>query len=195
VSSKGGLSSSRRRTRCCASSCSGWKKPWPAHSCPIEWGLTGSEARVFGCLLERENASKDAIMATLYRDDGRDEAEIKIVDVFICKIRKKVRPFGIEITTLWGAGYAMPPPRRRQPGRRSPRRVRSWWRHAPPPPADPPDEGQGRGPQVRARKSRIFPRALHDLVRRRPGLHGRAAGRRADRGRLAWIRHAGAATS
>lgn len=75
---------------------------------PIEWRLTGSEARVFGTLLAREIATKDAIMAALYRDAGKEEAEEKICDVFICKLRKKVKPFGIEILTQWGTGWRLP---------------------------------------------------------------------------------------
>lgn len=72
---------------------------------PPEWGLTPAETRVVGVLLTRDIATKDAVMAALYRDTGRDEAEIKIVDVFVCKIRKKLRPFGFEISTRWGCGY------------------------------------------------------------------------------------------
>ena len=74
---------------------------------PVEWRLTSSEARVVGVLLKREVATKDAIMAALYRADARDEAEVKIVDVFICKIRKKLKPLGIQITTRWGQGYCI----------------------------------------------------------------------------------------
>lgn len=76
---------------------------------PIEWRLTASEARVFGCLLARDIATKEAILAALYRDLGKDEAEIKIVDVFICKLRKKVVPFGVEVKTRWGEGYFLTP--------------------------------------------------------------------------------------
>ena len=74
---------------------------------PMEWRLTGSEMRVFGVLMAREMATKDAIMAALYRDSCRDEAEIKIVDVFICKIRAKLRPFDVPIETIWGHGYRL----------------------------------------------------------------------------------------
>lgn len=77
---------------------------------PIEWRLTGSETKVFGRLLKAGVATKDAIMATLYRDAGKDEAEIKIVDVLVCKLRKKLKPFGLEITTVRGLGYVMPQP-------------------------------------------------------------------------------------
>lgn len=79
---------------------------------PLEWRLTGQESRVFGVLVNREFATKEAIMAGLYGDRPDDEAEIKIVDVFICKIRQKLKPFGITITTLWGRGYALPPQHR-----------------------------------------------------------------------------------
>lgn len=76
---------------------------------PVEWRLTGKEMCVFGVILERAVATKDAVMAALYRDTGKDEAEIKIVDVFVCKVRKKLQPFDIEIKTRWGEGYFMEP--------------------------------------------------------------------------------------
>lgn len=74
---------------------------------PIEWGLTINEGRLFGALMERELLTKDAAMAALYRDRGADEPDLKIVDVFICKLRKKLKPFGLEIGTRWGVGYQM----------------------------------------------------------------------------------------
>lgn len=74
---------------------------------PLEWRLTGAEMRMFGVLLAREMVTKDGFMATLYRDQAKEEAEIKIVDVFICKMRKKLQPFEIPIETIWGQGYRM----------------------------------------------------------------------------------------
>jgi two-component system cell cycle response regulator CtrA len=74
---------------------------------PVEWQLTGSEIRVFGVLQKRELVTKEAAMAALYGNFGKDEAEIKIVDVFICKLRRKLKPFGIEIKTVWGQGYML----------------------------------------------------------------------------------------
>lgn len=72
---------------------------------PIEYGLTKQEARVFGVLVNRPLATKAAVMAALYDDIGKDQADPKIVDVCVCKIRKKLRPFGIEIHTKWSEGY------------------------------------------------------------------------------------------
>lgn len=73
----------------------------------VEWGLTKSEARVFSHLTTRDQATKQSIMMAMYSDRIDVEPEIKIVDVFVCKMRKKLKPFGIEIITLWGAGYAL----------------------------------------------------------------------------------------
>ena len=46
-----------------------------------------------------------------------DEPEIKIIDVFICKLRKKLAQAGADglIGTIWGRGYIL-----RQPAQSSP---------------------------------------------------------------------------
>lgn len=73
---------------------------------PVEWRLTGSEAAVFACLAARKMATKVMIHHALY--SGKLEfAEPKIVDVFICKMRRKLKPFGIVIDTYWGEGYGL----------------------------------------------------------------------------------------
>ena len=50
-------------------------------------------------------ASKESLMMAIYRDHQQDEAEIKIVDVWVCKMRRKLTPFGIAVQTQWGQGY------------------------------------------------------------------------------------------
>jgi hypothetical protein len=32
----------------------------------------------------------------------------RLIDTYICKIRKKLKPHGIEIKTVWCAGYEIP---------------------------------------------------------------------------------------
>lgn len=76
---------------------------------PIEIGLTASEAKVFGLLQRVEMATKQAIMSALYYERIDTEPELKIVDVFVCKLRAKLKPWRIEIETLWGTGYHMTP--------------------------------------------------------------------------------------
>jgi two-component system, cell cycle response regulator CtrA len=77
---------------------------------PLMLGLTPSEAKLFGALLKREFLTREALLICLYGSvPSDDEVEIKIVDVFICKLRKKLRPFGIAIETMWGRGFYMTP--------------------------------------------------------------------------------------
>lgn len=50
--------------------------------------------------------TKEAFFNHLY--GGIDEPEIKIVEVFICKLRKKLRAAGADvIETVWGRGYML----------------------------------------------------------------------------------------
>ena len=77
---------------------------------PVSLRLTTSEASIFGVLLKKDGATNELLMQALYSDSGADDPpEEKIIDVFVCKMRKKIKPFGISITTLWGKGYCMPP--------------------------------------------------------------------------------------
>jgi two-component system cell cycle response regulator CtrA len=75
---------------------------------PIEFGLTSSEGTILALLMARSLVTKDAMLAALYHNSGKEEAESKIADVFICKLRKKLKPFGIQIVTRWGNGWEMP---------------------------------------------------------------------------------------
>lgn len=76
---------------------------------PLVFGLTGQEAKMFGILYKRELVTKQQALDALYGDRPEsDEAEIKIVDVFVCKMRKKMKPFDIQIETVWGRGYRIP---------------------------------------------------------------------------------------
>ncbi|WP_378952176.1 winged helix-turn-helix domain-containing protein [Mesorhizobium sp. ANAO-SY3R2] len=70
--------------------------------------LTSRESMVMSLLLARTGAvvTKQMIFDYLYQ--GRDEPEIKIVDVFICKLRKKIQAVtgGVDlIETVWGRGH------------------------------------------------------------------------------------------
>ncbi len=74
--------------------------------------LTRLEAHLFLSLLAHPEATKEQLLAEMYahRYGMDDEPEIKIVDVYICKLRRKFRKFpGLEIETIFGRGYAMPP--------------------------------------------------------------------------------------
>lgn len=70
--------------------------------------LTGSEIAVLEILCRKypNVVSKAAMMDHLY-GDTTEEPEIKIVDVFVCKVRKKVSQIGVVIETSWGNGYSL----------------------------------------------------------------------------------------
>jgi DNA-binding winged helix-turn-helix (wHTH) protein len=79
--------------------------------------MTGKEYSFLSLLATRPNAlvTKLSIMEHLY--GGRDEPEMKIVDVFACKIRKKLKGYGLGdlIVTEWGRGYALREPATENP--------------------------------------------------------------------------------
>jgi two-component system cell cycle response regulator CtrA len=77
---------------------------------PLELNLTPAEEVVLGCLLKRASATKSGLYMALYGSKVEsDQATPKIVDVFICKLRKKLAPFGLEVGTDWGRGYFLTP--------------------------------------------------------------------------------------
>jgi two-component system cell cycle response regulator CtrA len=71
--------------------------------------LTGKEYAILELLVLRKGMvlTKEAFLNHLY--GGMDEPEMKIIDVFICKLRRKLADAGADhlIGTVWGRGYMM----------------------------------------------------------------------------------------
>ena len=72
--------------------------------------LTPSEYKVLELLSLRKNSvlTKEMCLNHLY--NGLKEPEVKIIDVFICKLRKKLAEAagsGNHIETVWGGGYML----------------------------------------------------------------------------------------
>ncbi|MFT5849944.1 MAG: two-component system cell cycle response regulator CtrA [Patiriisocius sp.] len=72
--------------------------------------LTGKEYQILELLSLRKGTilTKEMFLKHLY--GGMDEPELKIIDVFICKLRKKLVGAGAQghhIETVWGRGYRM----------------------------------------------------------------------------------------
>jgi two-component system cell cycle response regulator CtrA len=78
--------------------------------------LTGKEYQMLELLSLRKGATltKEMFLNHLY--GGMDEPELKIIDVFICKLRKKLKTMASDhcIETVWGRGYVL-----RDPGARA----------------------------------------------------------------------------
>lgn len=74
-------------------------------------GLTWREASILEMLSDGKCRTKEQLMSGLYWDRHDDETpEIKIIDVFVCKIRNKISGSGILIETVWGVGYKVVDP-------------------------------------------------------------------------------------
>ncbi len=75
--------------------------------------LTGKEYGIIELLSLRKGSTltKEMFLNHLY--GGMDEPEVKIIDVFICKLRKKIEKINdgeSHIETVWGRGYVMREP-------------------------------------------------------------------------------------
>ncbi len=74
--------------------------------------LTGKEYAILELLTLRKGLvlTKEAFLNHLY--GGMDEPEAKIIDVFICKLRKKLNGAGCDDLsgTVWGRGYVLRDP-------------------------------------------------------------------------------------
>jgi two-component system cell cycle response regulator CtrA len=77
------------------------------HGKPVP--LTGKEYACLEFLALRRGmtVTKEMFLTHLYA--GRDEPEMKIIDVFICKLRRKLADAGAPpiIETVWGRGYTI----------------------------------------------------------------------------------------
>jgi two-component system cell cycle response regulator CtrA len=75
--------------------------------------LTGKEYQMLELLSLRKGTTltKEMFLNHLY--GGMDEPELKIIDVFICKLRKKLKMAANDhcIETVWGRGYMLQDPR------------------------------------------------------------------------------------
>jgi len=76
--------------------------------------LTRKEFSILELMMLRKgmSLSKDAFLNHLY--GGIDEPDAKIIDVFVCKLRKKLSGAGATdlIQTMWGCGYMIRDPNR-----------------------------------------------------------------------------------
>lgn len=70
--------------------------------------LTGRQMDMLSVLIDAypRVVTKGHILERMYLL-SQDEAEEKIIDVFVCKIRKELNEVGIKIITHWGKGYSI----------------------------------------------------------------------------------------
>jgi two-component system cell cycle response regulator CtrA len=57
--------------------------------------------------MNNRSPRRETFMTALFSDRIDEPPDVKIIDVWICKMRRKLQPFGIEIKTCRGVGYEM----------------------------------------------------------------------------------------
>ena len=80
------------------------------HTTMTAFGLTACMARIMLTLIRLPGAISYERLHDAYnsRQSGVTETAPKIIDVQICKMRKRLKKFGLEIVTEWGYGKQMP---------------------------------------------------------------------------------------
>lgn len=72
---------------------------------PPQAMFTRTENAIVGMLLNRQIATAEALTVALYSDRPDDTPSSKNLDVLICKLRPKLKIFGVSIGTLRGEGW------------------------------------------------------------------------------------------
>jgi len=80
------------------------------------FSLTRLEASMLSALIQRRECRRDAMHKIIEqrRPNAPEQTDQKMVDVMICKLRKKLKPHDLKIKTMWSIGYMMPPEDRRR---------------------------------------------------------------------------------
>lgn len=68
-------------------------------------GLTPTENKILGLLSKVRLANRDAIHSLIYFDRPNEVPDLQVVDVFVAKLRKKLRAYDIQIETERGCGW------------------------------------------------------------------------------------------
>jgi DNA-binding response OmpR family regulator len=81
------------------------------YALPIELGLTSAQHAIVAAMVVNDRVLSDQFLfdASRVRTTSADELTSKLVCVMISHIRKKLRPFGLEIRTFYGRGYCLTP--------------------------------------------------------------------------------------
>lgn len=77
--------------------------------------VTAQQAVVFAALLTRNELKKEQLLAAIQAQRvsrpnlpiDLDEPQIKLIDVVICNLRKRLKKHGVQIDTMWGRGYSI----------------------------------------------------------------------------------------
>lgn len=76
---------------------------------PVAFALSPTETKMLGLLRSREILQLNAAMVALYSGRPGDAPHDKIVAIYVCKLRKKLKPWKLnaEIKAVWGVDWRM----------------------------------------------------------------------------------------
>jgi DNA-binding response OmpR family regulator len=78
-------------------------------ACARKFKASPLEACMLTLMLRRDQVTKEQLHVVITQKSGKEDIDQKMVDVMICKLRKKLKPFGLVIETMWGMGYFITP--------------------------------------------------------------------------------------
>ena len=83
-------------------------------SCVRLFKETKLQGALLAVLINRTEVTKDTMHQVIEsrRSSLKEETDPKMVDVVICHLRKRLKPFNLTIHTLWARGYYMEPAQR-----------------------------------------------------------------------------------
>jgi len=86
------------------------------NACIKLFSVTKLQASLLAILINRNEVSKETMHQIIEsrRTPGKEETDPKMVDVVICHLRKRLKPFNLKIITLWACGYYIEPVQRKQ---------------------------------------------------------------------------------
>ncbi len=86
-----------------------------AWRCPIEFGMTAQEERILAALVAYTGMrGVDFLFEAGTHGNASDDERSRLVTVIICRIRRKLKPFGLSILTHYARGYSLEPESRRR---------------------------------------------------------------------------------
>lgn len=84
-------------------------------ACARFFKATRLEAAILAVMLKRSEVTKTQLHLVIEQNranENENETDVKMVDVLICHLRKKLTKHDVKIETIWGIGYLIGPPSR-----------------------------------------------------------------------------------
>lgn len=75
---------------------------------PPEFGIPRNMSALLTMLLKREIITREGALLAIYSgmpNTWDKEPDPKIIDVFVCKLRVRLRKYGVRVSCKWGLGY------------------------------------------------------------------------------------------